>query len=185
VVRLLGARLAMNAALAWAGAVSLGADPDGAAEGLGRIGVIWRRLELLGSRDGVSIVDDFGGKHPASVRAGIEALRSYFPGASITAVLEPCGHFMARWGHRYAQALGAADRVVVVPAFFHPDYERGGAFDDRWAGACRVAPTYVDDHAAAAATAMRISRPGDVVVFFSQRASSRVMAESALAGVSR
>ena len=171
VVRVLGAKLAMNAALAWAGAGlarrrsrrrSRGPRPDRrdlAADGAARQpGRHQRHRRLRRRAPGRGAGRDRGGAELFPRRVDHRRPRTVRP-------------LHGALGHRYAQALGAADRVVVVPAFFHPDYDPGGSFDERWAGACRVAPTYVADHAEASATAMAMSRPGDVVVFFSQRAS--------------
>jgi len=181
-LRTLVVKPAMNAALAWAGAVSVGADPAAAAEGLGTLTTITRRMEVLGERDGVTVVDDMGGKHPASVRAALETLRRHFPDSRVVAVFEPCAMFMARWGNRYARALGAADEVLVLPEFGSVGYDLGPAYDPEWPRACRAPLRRVPDHTVAAAEAMALARPGDVAVFLTQRATSRWMAELALSG---
>ena len=173
-------KAAMNAALAWAGAISLGADPAGAAEGLGALTTLTRRMEVLGTNGDVHVVDDMGGKHPNAVRAALDTLRRTFPGGRIIAVFEPCDLFMARWGYRYARALGAADEVLILPEFGSADYARGSRYDADWPSACRAPVRRVPDHATASAEAMALARPGDVVVFLTQRVSSRWMAELAL-----
>jgi UDP-N-acetylmuramate--alanine ligase len=182
VVSMLGGKTEVNAGLAFAAALSLGAAPGAAAAGLGRVTSLYRRLEVVGERDGVTVVDDFGGKHPATVRAGIAALRQHFPGARVVAVFEPYAPFLSRWSHRYAERLGAADHVVLVPPVFSADYSSGRPFDAAWGDACPVPTTRVGDRAEAVAAAMGLARPGDVVVFFAQLNTSRTMAESAVGG---
>jgi UDP-N-acetylmuramate--alanine ligase len=182
VVRLMGPKTALNASLAFAAALALGAEPHLAAEGLGTLTSIYRRLEPVGNRDGVQVFDDFGGKHPAAVRLGISTLRQHFPEARITAVFEPYGPYLPRWGRRYARALSAADRVVLAPPVFLPDYEFTDAVDERWVDACSTTPHRVDDHPEAVEVAMGLSGPGDVVVFFAQVARARAMAMHAVSG---
>ena len=87
-------------------------------------------------RDGVRVFDDFGAKHPKAMRGGIEALRRHYPEARVIAVFEAYGPYLARWGRRFALALGGADHVVVAPAVFSADYAPGARFDERWADAC-------------------------------------------------
>ena len=172
-------KIAPNAALAFATALALGADAEAAAAGLGRITSLYRRLEHVGVRDGVRVYDDFGGKHPNAVREGITQLRRHFPRARITAVFEPYGPYLARWGRRYARALTRADQVVLVPPIFLADYDAGRAFDGTWIDAI-AAPVHAADQADAVQQALRISTAGDVVVFFAQANASREMAVSAV-----
>jgi UDP-N-acetylmuramate-alanine ligase len=139
-------------------------------------------MEPLGTRDGVRVFDDFGGKHPANVRAGIEALRRHFPGAAITAVFEPYGPYLPRWGRRYARSLSGADRVVIAPAAYVADYPAGPPVDPRWTEACGVEPVLVVDRHEAAVSAMSGCRPGDVVVVFAQVRAGRLTAELAVGG---
>lgn len=179
-VRLLGPQTAANASLAFAVALAYGADPEAAAAGLSTVGTIRRRLEPVGVRDGVRVFDDFGAKHPACVRGGLETLRRHFPDARVIAVFEAYGPYLARWGRRYAKALSLADHLVVAPAAFSGDYAAGAPFDERWAEACSLPPVLVADRAEAADTAMSLARPGDVVVSFAQIGAGR---ETALRAV--
>jgi UDP-N-acetylmuramate--alanine ligase len=181
-VRLLGPRTAENAAVAFVTALAFGAEPSAAAAGLGGVTSIRRRLEPVGIRDGVRVFDDFGGKHPVNVRLGIQTLRRHFPAAGVTAVFEPYGPYLARWGHRYARALSAADRVVMAPPIFLDDYARGRAPGSRWIDACSAPTVRVDDRRAAAEAAVRLSRPGDVLVVFAQAHAAREMALLAAGG---
>jgi UDP-N-acetylmuramate--alanine ligase len=179
VVRLIGPATEANAALAWASALSLGADPEAAASGLGNITTISRRMELIGVREGVSIFDDFGGKHPVNVRRGLEALRRHFPRARITAVFEPYGPYLPRWAYRYARSLSRADSVIFLTPIFLSDYSSNAAMPSTWTDACSAKHCSVDGHDNAVTAALASSRPGDVVVFFGQVNASRQMALTA------
>jgi UDP-N-acetylmuramate--alanine ligase len=172
-------KIATNAAVAFATALALGAEAEAAAEGLGRLTLLYRRLEPVGTRDGIRVYDDFGGKHPVAVREGIAQLRRHFPAARITAVFEPCGPYLARWGRRYARALARADRVVLVPPVFLADYDAGAAFDSGWMGGI-TAPVHAVDQVDAVERALESSGEGDIVVFFAQANASRSMALGAL-----
>lgn len=180
-LRLLGPASPLNASLAFATAIALGADAEAAAAGLEQIDRIDRRLEPIGERDGIQVFDDFGGKHPANVRAGIDALRSRFPGARVVAVFEPFGPYLHRWGRRYARALSHADLVIAVPPAVIPDYPSDPADDLRWWETCRVPARRVDGQEAAVEAAMGSASDGDVVVFFAQANRSRAMARDAVA----
>ena len=130
--------------------------------------------------DGVRVFDDFGAKHPKAIRGGIEALRRHYPDARVIAVFEAYGPYLARWGRRFALALGGADHVVVGPAVYSADYAPGVGFDERWTDACPVPPLLVGSRAEAAAAAMALARPGDVVVSFAQVGTGRETALHAL-----
>lgn len=182
-VRLLGPETAANAALAFAAAVAAGAEPEAAAAGLATVGTIRRRLEPMGERDGVRVFDDFGAKHPACVRGGLETLRRHFPGARVIAAFEAYGPYLARWGRRFAKALSLADHVVVAPAVFSADYAAGARFDERWADACTAPLDRATSRAEAARMAMDLARPGDLVVSFAQLGTGRETARAAMGQV--
>lgn len=182
-VRLLGPETGTNAALALAAAVAAGAEPEAAATGLATVGTIRRRLEPMGERDGVRVFDDFGAKHPACVRGGLETLRRHFPGVRVIAAFEAYGPYLARWGRRFAKALSLADHVVVAPAVFSADYGAGATFDERWAEACTAPVARATSRAEAASTAMDLARPGDIVVSFAQLGTGRETARAALGRV--
>ena len=166
IIRLVGPATATNAALAYASARALGADPDAAAHGLSLVDRLDRRLEPLGRHRGVWVYDDFGAKHPAALRGGLVALRRRHPGARIIAVFEPLfGATIRTWGWRYARAMRLADLPIILPTVEHPDYP---ATDDPalrdWYRAIGGPVVTRSTHAAAARLAAARARPGDVIV---------------------
>jgi UDP-N-acetylmuramate--alanine ligase len=181
-LRTMVVRPEMGAALAWAAALSLGADPDAAAHGLGELTTLTRRLQLLGERAGVAVVDDMGAKHPASIRGALDTLRRHYPGRRVVAVFEPLDLYLPRWGNRYARALSGADQVLLLPAFGNTDYAGAPAYDEDWPAPCRAPVRRVADHGAVAVEARAVTRPGDVVVVLTHRNASRDLARSVLAG---
>lgn len=107
----------LNAAAALAAALRLGAAPeslDGALEGFTGVD---RRLQLLCDRGGVAVVDDYA-HHPTEVRAALSALRARYPGRRLVAVFQP--HLFSRtraFAEEFTDALGGADRAVVLPIY--------------------------------------------------------------------
>jgi UDP-N-acetylmuramate--alanine ligase len=178
-LRLIGPATHVNASVAFVTALALGVEPEAAAAGLSHVDRIVRRLEPVGQRDGVHIFDDFGGKHPVNVRAGIAALRRHYPAARVIAVFEPYAPYLQTWGHRYARALGGADGVVLAPPVVLHDYPHHGARTKEWWRACPVEPVVVGSQQEAITEAVRLSRRGDVIVFFAQVHTSRWMAAAA------
>jgi len=169
-VRLVGPSTSANAALAYASARALGADPQAAAHGLSAVERLDRRLEPLGRHRGVWVYDDFGAKHPAAVRGGLVALRRRHPNARIIVVFEPLfGATIRAWGWRYARALRLADLPIILPTVEHPDYPPSDdpALRD-WFRAIGGAVTPCATAGAAARLAARRAKPGDVVVVLVQ-----------------
>ncbi len=112
-----GAHNAQNAAAALVAALRLGAEPEALTGCLGRFGGVARRLQVLGSRDGVVIVDDYA-HHPTEVRASVSALRSAWPGARLIVAFQP--HLYSRtqaMAAEFGTELSAADEALVLPVY--------------------------------------------------------------------
>ena len=112
-----GAHNAQNAAAALVAAIRLGAEEDSLGGCLRRFRGVDRRLQVLGSRDGVVIVDDYA-HHPTEVRASISALRSAWPGARLIVAFQP--HLFSRteaMAVEFGQELSAADQALVLPVY--------------------------------------------------------------------
>jgi UDP-N-acetylmuramate: L-alanyl-gamma-D-glutamyl-meso-diaminopimelate ligase len=75
-----------------------------------------RRQDLLGRPRGVSVYDDFA-HHPTAVDETLLALRTRHPDGTLWVVFEPRSATACRALHQdaYAQAFGAADRVILAP----------------------------------------------------------------------
>ena len=72
-----------------------------------------RRFELVGVKNGITIIDDYA-HHPTAVRETLEAARLRFPKAKIWAVFEP--HTFSRTKatiNDLAKSFGAADEVLI------------------------------------------------------------------------
>lgn len=76
-----------------------------------------RRFELVGERDGVTVVDDYA-HHPTELRAVVAAARERFPGRRLVVVFQP--HLYSRTGRfaeEFGEVLAGAERVVLPPIF--------------------------------------------------------------------
>ena len=126
-----------------------------------------RRFELVGERGGVAVYDDYG-HNPTELRVTLETARERtarqagrrLPTARLRAHAAP--------RQELADALGRADAAIVTEVTGARDEPRGGV-SGRWVlerlpAHVRAgwAPT-LDD---AAALALHMARPGDVVVTF-------------------
>jgi len=114
---LLGTHNRLNGLAAIAAARHVGIDPGEAAHALCSFQGVRRRMELRGSRRGVTVYDDFA-HHPTAIRTTLEGLRAKVGRSRILAVLEPRSNTMKR-GVMKAElpnSLDSADSVFVYTA---------------------------------------------------------------------
>jgi UDP-N-acetylmuramate: L-alanyl-gamma-D-glutamyl-meso-diaminopimelate ligase len=104
------------AAIAVGSRVGLGASE--LSQGLRTFRGIKRRLETVGVRRGVTVLDDFA-HHPTAVRETLAALRMGYPSRRLWAVFEPRSASSCRrvFQDDFAAAFGAADEVVIAGVF--------------------------------------------------------------------
>ena len=105
-----------NAAAALAALELAGFDLEPAAAALATFPGILRRQQLVGSRNGARIYDDYA-HHPTEVAATLEALRELEP-RRLIAVFQP--HLYSRTkalAGRFGAALAAADEVGVLDVY--------------------------------------------------------------------
>jgi UDP-N-acetylmuramate: L-alanyl-gamma-D-glutamyl-meso-diaminopimelate ligase len=115
---LAGEHNALNAVAVWIAARSDGIDAATVARALGRFRGVRRRQEELGTRSGVTVLDDFA-HHPTAISKTLEALRQRYPDRRLVAVFEPRSLTAGRsfFFDAYLEAFGYADRVYVAPVF--------------------------------------------------------------------
>jgi len=112
-----GAHNAQNAAAALVAAIRLGAEESALSGCLRHFHGVERRLQLLASRGGVFVIDDYA-HHPTEVRASLSAVRSAWPGARLVAVFQP--HLFSRtraMAAEFGAELAAADQAWVLPVY--------------------------------------------------------------------
>ena len=115
---LIGAFNVRNALAAVAAGAAVGVSPDASASALRDFTGVRRRLELRGVGRGVVVYDDFA-HHPSAVRETVAAVRAAMAGGRVWAVFEPRSATSCRrvFQAAYAEALAAADEVIVAPVF--------------------------------------------------------------------
>jgi len=115
---LLGVHNVRNALAGLAVGARAGLDAATLADGLRAFRGIKRRLETVGERRGVTVLDDFA-HHPTAVHETLSALRTGFPGRRVWAVFEPRSASSCRrvFQDDFARAFGAADQVIIAGVF--------------------------------------------------------------------
>ena len=159
---LLGRHNVMNALAALAAAAAAGCDARALLPAFAGFAGVRRRLEMIGTRDGLHIYDDFA-HHPTAIATTLAGLRARVGAARIVAVLEPRSNSMRGGAHAaaLAPALREADLVLLLA---RPEL--------RWDVTPVIAA--LDGRGVAAPDAAHLlrelaarTRPGDHVVFMS------------------
>ncbi len=106
---------AENAAAAAVMAIKLGLSADVIAKAFAGFRGIKRRQEVVGEKNGVTVIDDFA-HHPTSIRHTIEAVKEAFPGQTVWAVFEPRTATSRRnvFQDDLPESFRPADRVIVA-----------------------------------------------------------------------
>ncbi len=112
---LIGAHNLQNALAALAAARHAGVTVAEALAALRTFRGVKRRLEVVGTANGVTIYDDFA-HHPTAIASSLAALRARVGEARIIAVLELRSNTMRLGAHRdtLGPALSRADRVLLL-----------------------------------------------------------------------
>jgi UDP-N-acetylmuramate--alanine ligase len=155
----------MNAAAARETLVRVGVAATAAETALARFAGAERRLQIVGERGGVTVVDDYG-HNPTELRAALETVRDDTEGR-LVAIYVP--HVVERTRHLHrelGEALGLADVAIVTDFVGRRDAPRQGVtgrlvLEDVPDPTRRVWAPSLED---ASSLALALLRPGDVVV---------------------
>ena len=114
VVPMWGEHSAQNVLAAFCALRAVGVSGEDLAAGFGCFAGVKRRLEVLGSPGGVTVVDDFG-HHPTALKRTLEGARQRWSGQRLWAFFEPRSATSRRniFQEEFIDALGLADCVVV------------------------------------------------------------------------
>jgi UDP-N-acetylmuramate--alanine ligase len=160
---------ALNSAAVLLASGELGIPREVAARALERFRGVGRRLEMVGSPRGVSVIDDYA-HHPTEVAAGLKALRDVYAPRRLWVVFQPHQYSrLRRFLGEFAEALSRADRIVIPDVF---------AARDADADRCAVSPgdlvdavrrhggdaVHIPDFGGIVDFVRTQARPGDVVV---------------------
>jgi len=154
-----------NAAAALETLVRVGVDRDEATAALSRFAGAERRLQLVGERGGVTVIDDYG-HNPTELRAALETARLQTE-RRLIAIYVP--HVVERTRHLHrelGETLGLTDVAIVTDFVGRRDAPRKGVTGRLVLDAVpdptrRIWAPTLDD---ASNLALRVVRPGDVVV---------------------
>jgi len=115
---LAGSHNVANALGVWAAARRDGLPAAQVAAAISRFRGVRRRLDELGTIDGVTVVDDFA-HHPTAVGKTLEALCQRYPGRRLLVLFEPRSLTAGRrmFFAAYREAFSQADRVLFAPTF--------------------------------------------------------------------
>jgi UDP-N-acetylmuramate--alanine ligase len=159
-----GRHMALNALGALLAAVNAGAPVDAVLDGLAGFEGVRRRMELVGTVNGVRVFDDYA-HHPTEVRANLSTLQTVAGTGRSVAVFQP--HLYSRtqaFAQEFGQALDAADVVFVLDVYAAREQPIAGVSGASIAEHVSVPVTYIPDFSAVAERVADAVRPGDVVV---------------------
>jgi UDP-N-acetylmuramate--alanine ligase len=163
-----------NALAALAAARACGVPLGEAADALGGFAGLRRRLDLVGTAGGVTVIDDFG-HNPDKIAATLATLHT-FPGRLLV-MFQPHGFGPLRlmkdgFIECFARNLAAEDVLVMpAPVYFGGTVDRSVTSEDIVAGvraAGREAHAFAD-RAACADKLVALARPGDRIVVMGAR----------------
>ncbi|SEL62885.1 UDP-N-acetylmuramate--L-alanine ligase [Pseudoxanthomonas sp. GM95] len=159
---LVGKHNVLNGLAALAAVNAVGVEVATVIPALARFRSVKRRLEVIGTHDGITVYDDFA-HHPTAIATTLDGLRAKVGDARIVVAMEPRSNSMRLGAHADALApsLDGADAVV----FLHrPElaWDAGKVIADV-RGDARAVP----DTDALIAALRALVQPGDQVVFMS------------------
>jgi UDP-N-acetylmuramate: L-alanyl-gamma-D-glutamyl-meso-diaminopimelate ligase len=107
-----------NVLAAFGAALGFGLRPDELAAGLASFRGVARRMEIVGTAGGVTVVDDFA-HHPTAVASTVAGARRRFPRRRVWAAFEPRSMTAGRadFFDAYAAALAEADAVALAAPY--------------------------------------------------------------------
>ena len=165
-----GRHNAANATAALGLALAAGGTPDACIDACRDFRGPARRFQILGTRDGITVVDDYA-HHPTECRAALEAARRRYEGRRIVAVHTP--HTYSRTLallEDYADVFVPADVLILGP--IEAARERGAPETVTSADVARTVSHPADVHVVASSDEAldllaSIAQPGDVDVVLS------------------
>lgn len=126
-LRIPGVHNIMNALAAIATCTFAGVEMQSIREGLAIFNGAQRRFQIIGSVNGITVVDDYG-HHPTEIRATLRAARERFPDRRIWCVFQPHQYSRTRRLLKdFACAFDDADKVVLTDIYSARDSDEDKA----------------------------------------------------------
>jgi UDP-N-acetylmuramate--alanine ligase len=172
-----GRHNASNALSALAAVSAAGVKLGEAAEALGGFTGLRRRFEVVGTRNGITVIDDFG-HNPDKITATLSTLHA-FPGRLLV-FFQPHGYGPLRAMRQelidcFAQQLGKGDVLVMPDPVYHggtTSRDVGSGEIVQGVGAAGRRAEHIADRAAAGERLAEVARPGDRIVIMGARDDS-------------
>ncbi|MCM8817987.1 MAG: UDP-N-acetylmuramate--L-alanine ligase [Candidatus Omnitrophica bacterium] len=90
-------------------------------EAIGNFKGVHRRCEILGVKNGITVIDDYG-HHPTEIKLTIECIKSVFPQQRLIVVFQPHQYSRTRFLLKdFARSFTLADKIVVPDIYFVRD----------------------------------------------------------------
>ncbi|MBW1650826.1 MAG: UDP-N-acetylmuramate:L-alanyl-gamma-D-glutamyl-meso-diaminopimelate ligase [Deltaproteobacteria bacterium] len=111
---LIGEHNIINAAAAIGAAAALKISPEKIALGISGFAGVKRRQEIIGTKNGITIIDDFA-HHPTAVKKTIKAVIDFYAPKKLIAVFEPKTNSSIRniFQKEYANSFDKADIICI------------------------------------------------------------------------
>ncbi|WP_324751131.1 Mur ligase family protein [Sphingomonas sp. LY54] len=169
-----GRHNAANALAALSAVRAIGVDLAEAAVALGGFQGLRRRFEVVGTRNGISVIDDFG-HNPDKIAATLATLHA-FPGRLLI-MFQPHGYGPLRTMKQeltdcFAHNLGPEDVLIMPdPAYFGGTVERTVGSEDIVAGVLAAGrqAEHVAERTATADRLAELAQPGDRIIVMGAR----------------
>ncbi len=115
---MIGRHNILNSAAVTAMALKCGLSADAVAEGLKAFKGIKRRQEVVGEKNGVTVIDDFA-HHPTAIHLTLEGAKDAWPGHRIWAVFEPRSATSRRkvFEQSLPESFRLADQTIIADLF--------------------------------------------------------------------
>lgn len=153
----------LNARAATIVAELVGANTDGARQGLQAFSGAERRLQVLYDQDW-TLIDDYA-HHPAEIEASLQAIREKYPERRLMVVFQP--HLYSRTAdflEGFANSLSHADQLFITDIYPAREAPLPGISSSRIAEMVSIPVQYVPSRHLLPRTVLPQIRPGDVVV---------------------
>lgn len=116
-LRVPGEHNVRNALMALSVACKLGVDFQTIRKSLGEFGGVGRRFQIIGTVEGVTIVDDYA-HHPTEIEVTLAAARQRFADRTIWAVWQPHTYSRTKlYFDKFTTAFDDSDKVIVLDIF--------------------------------------------------------------------
>ena len=169
---MIGRHNILNSAAVAAMALKCGLPADAVAEGLKSFKGIKRRQEVVGEKNGVTVIDDFA-HHPTAIHLTLEGAKEAWPGHRVWAVFEPRSATSRRktFEQSLPESFKLADQIIITDLFAPDKLQEDERLDPKQVvetirsngGEAQFLPTveaiidYIAEH----------QQPGDVVMIMS------------------